>query len=613
MLVKGVLIIRTRRSILMVVAVFLLASLPLGVTSADSLPPSVSISVTPEQEYYDAFENETFQQSIEFRINWLNLQEGTNYTVQLYIMKEYQTYGEDGMKSSANIFLYPMNPVKNLNDFADTGTLGAIENNTNYTYFAKLRTEEQGQGDSFIYLAQYNFTIGQEPVAEPQPLQNLALNCDLGDDNIWDMYTEDYGTIPYKTTILGEIECNLTNSNSVTAFYNLSDFAYLGDGALQEGAGFDIPSWLHNSNSIPAFSTGESFNISLDCGEPSHCEETNGTLGFVIQTYSEDETNWSESEIQHYIDYSIENNSIIPPVIIRGCMNETAENFNANATEDDGSCIFPDPPEPEPEPTPPDCPLCNLTYFIPREMSVGTPATLNADVTASDGWKYFGGANVSWNISGTVVNGSEIEYTFTTIPEGGSANVSFCTYFDDIKESSNGITEGSEDCIWGTIAVNESLGGYLSQSSLLAPIILDNVGGVHFDVSASGGLAPYSYQWQFGDGNSSTNGSVVHEFADWGLYNVTLIITDARNDSMTLDTYVEILEPESSTEESIDVEDEEISEPQIHPFGVVATGGGTLALVLLTRHNGRKKMEKMLQAARLKLREERAQDGDELW
>ena len=602
----------------MVVAVFLLASLPLGVTSADSDGEYIELTITPEQDYYDAFDNISFQQSIGFRVDSRNLQEETRYNVEVYFIKEYQIFGEDGVKSTAGWYNASANILLNLYQFS--GLIpGGWENNTNYSFFAKLRTESQGQTDSYIYLTQYNFTIGQEPVAEPQQLQNLALNCntayeyDLGDDNIWDMYTEDYGTIPYKTTILGEIECDLTNSNSVTAFYNLSDFHWSEDDALN-GAGFDISSWLHNSNSIPAFSTGESFNISLDCGEPSSCEEDAiGTITLGFLTYSEDETNWSESETHHYIDYSIENNSIIPPVIIRGCMNETAENFNANATEDDGSCIFPEPPEPEPEPTPPDCPLCNLTYFIPREMSVGTPATLNADVTASDGWKYFGGANVSWNISGSIVNGTEIEYTFTTIPEGGSANVSFCTYFDDIKESSNGITEGPEDCIWGTIAVNESLGGYISQSSLLEPIILDNVGGVHFDVSAAGGLAPYSYRWEFGDGTSSSNASVVHEFADWGLYNVTLVITDARNDSMTLDTQVEILEPQSSTEESINVEEEEISEPQIHPFGVVATGGGTLALVLLTRHNGRKKMDKMLQDARLKLSEERAQEGDELW
>ena len=584
MLVKGVLIIRTRRSILMVVAVFLLASLPLGVTSADSLPPSVSISVTPEQEYYDAFENETFQQSIEFRINWLNLQEGTNYTVQLYIMKEYQTYGEDGMKSSANIFPYPINPVKNLDDFAETGTLGAIENNTNYTYFAKLRTEEQGQGDSFIYLAQYNFTIGQEPVAEPQPLQNLALNCDLGDDNIWDMYTEDYGTIPYKTTILGEIECNLTNSNSVTAFYNLSDFAYLGDGALQEGADFDIPSWLHNSNSIPAFSTGESFNISLDCGEPSHCEETNGTLGFVIQTYSEDETNWSESEIQHYIDYSIENNSIIPPVIIRGCMNETAENFNANATEDDGSCVYPQP----------------LFASISATPTLGYgPLLVSLEVTITGGNTPY---EVEWNLGdGTTSNQLEFEHVFS--PGGYSVNVT-------VTDRNNRTVSDVIPIMVHEPTPPTPLSGHIGHSGQLEPMTEGMVATVEFIASATGGSGQYTYQWRFGDTGHTTAAQLeqldsqysedvaVHEYAAAGTYTITLTITDSNGEKFEANTSIEIVDHRKENEGSgIEEKPPKTGGVQEMDLFIASTSG--LCLLMLFGLTGRRlRKEKYLEKLR---------------
>jgi PGF-CTERM protein len=39
------------------------------------------------------------------------------------------------------------------------------------------------------------------------------------------------------------------------------------------------------------------------------------------------------------------------PADVPGCMNSTANNYNADATSDDGSCTF-DTVEPEPEPEP---------------------------------------------------------------------------------------------------------------------------------------------------------------------------------------------------------------------------------------------------------------------
>ncbi|HJM18942.1 MAG TPA: PKD domain-containing protein, partial [Candidatus Thalassarchaeaceae archaeon] len=311
-----------------------------------------------------------------------------------------------------------------------------------------------------------------------------------------------------------------------------------------------------------------------------------------VEIYSEDAVNWTGNDSSYFVEYSIENNSTITPILIRGCMDEEALNFKPNATEDDGSCVFPQPePEPEPEPTPPDCLLCNLTYYIPSEMSVGTTDTFYVVENSGDGWKYFGEANVSWNIDGVVENGSEIEYSFTAIPELGHASVSICASFSD----------GSQDCIWEEITVNQSLNGYISQSGVLEPIIQDNVGGVHFNVTALGGLAPYSFEWQFGDGNSSTSSSLVYEFADWGIYDVTLVITDARMDTVNLQTQVEIKNSQGPGDDPTIVDKENVSEPEVTPFGAVATGGGTLLLVMLSRHNSRKQKEKILVAARAKL------------
>ena len=132
-------------------------------------------------------------------------------------------------------------------------------------------------------------------------------------------------------------------------------------------------------------------------------------------------------------------------------------------------------------------------------------------------------------------------------------------------------------------------------------MISDNVGGIHFDATALGGLAPYSFEWQFGDGNSSTSSSLVYEFADWGIYDVTLVITDARMDTVNLQTQVEIKNSQGPGDDPTIVDKENVSEPEVTPFGAVATGGGTLLLVMLSRHNSRKQKEKILVAARAKL------------
>lgn len=49
----------------------------------------------------------------------------------------------------------------------------------------------------------------------------------------------------------------------------------------------------------------------------------------------------------------------------------------------------------------------------------------------------------------------------------------------------------------------------------------------YFNVIASGGTAPYSYSWDFGDGNTSTVGSPTHTYAQSGTYTACVTVTDA--------------------------------------------------------------------------------------
>ena len=51
---------------------------------------------------------------------------------------------------------------------------------------------------------------------------------------------------------------------------------------------------------------------------------------------------------------------------------------------------------------------------------------------------------------------------------------------------------------------------------------------IHFFSNVGGGVRPYSYEWDFGDGNTSTDNSPRHKYKSNGTYTVTLTVTDDR-------------------------------------------------------------------------------------
>ena len=56
---------------------------------------------------------------------------------------------------------------------------------------------------------------------------------------------------------------------------------------------------------------------------------------------------------------------------------------------------------------------------------------------------------------------------------------------------------------------------------------------VLFTAAPTGGTAPYSYSWDFGDGNSSTLAGPIHQYASAGTYLTTLSLTDAAGNTNT--------------------------------------------------------------------------------
>ncbi|MFH1087394.1 MAG: DUF4349 domain-containing protein [Chloroflexota bacterium] len=89
---------------------------------------------------------------------------------------------------------------------------------------------------------------------------------------------------------------------------------------------------------------------------------------------------------------------------------------------------------------------------------------------------------------------------------------------------------------------------HLEQSKLGARFTVDRgsvkVGeAVRFMPQISGGFAPYSYEWDFGNGQTSTSSAPMHEYRSPGRYSVTLRVTDDRKNtySETRKDYVTVL------------------------------------------------------------------------
>jgi hypothetical protein len=66
---------------------------------------------------------------------------------------------------------------------------------------------------------------------------------------------------------------------------------------------------------------------------------------------------------------------------------------------------------------------------------------------------------------------------------------------------------------------------------------------IRFDPEIGGGFAPYSFEWDFGDGSTSTDERPTHAYKSDGYYTVTLKVTDDRGnwDSQERENYIEVL------------------------------------------------------------------------
>jgi PKD repeat protein len=144
-----------------------------------------------------------------------------------------------------------------------------------------------------------------------------------------------------------------------------------------------------------------------------------------------------------------------------------------------------------------------------------------------------GEVRLSVSFSGSATGGNP-PYTYRwTFGDGSSSSSQYVTH-----------TYGSQGTYTATLTVTDSDGDTDTESVMIRVYQYGHGGqpaaqasanpltggaplSVAFTGSATGGDAPYSYYWVFGDGQTSLSQSPVHTFAAQGTYNAILRVTDA--------------------------------------------------------------------------------------
>jgi PKD repeat protein len=79
--------------------------------------------------------------------------------------------------------------------------------------------------------------------------------------------------------------------------------------------------------------------------------------------------------------------------------------------------------------------------------------------------------------------------------------------------------------------LENTLLGYYSPANIIGDSVL-------FTTAAAGGVAPYTYLWDFGDGSVSASSAPIHKYASSGAYSTSLTIKDANGDTDVQHAYV---------------------------------------------------------------------------
>jgi PKD repeat protein len=168
----------------------------------------------------------------------------------------------------------------------------------------------------------------------------------------------------------------------------------------------------------------------------------------------------------------------------------------------------------------------------------GTPLTANADGENLGGYETT--IDLPVTLYGTAIGGKEPYYYSWDFGDGTSSQTS--------NPKANIITHSYKQpgTYTVTLTVRDSNGDSSTDTSTVLVYDIEelvvNIDGskqvaqgdaVTFTSTVSGGQAPYSYEWDFGDGVISNKASPTHIYETIGTYVVTLTVTDVKDNQVT--------------------------------------------------------------------------------
>ena len=127
----------------------------------------------------------------------------------------------------------------------------------------------------------------------------------------------------------------------------------------------------------------------------------------------------------------------------------------------------------------------------------------------------------------------------------------------------------------------------LTASFTFTPSAPINGTAVAFASSATGGTAPYTYSWNFGDGTSATGASPTHTYSKVGPYNVTVTTTDSNGATSS-----------STQRVTVSASSNPLSTLTFLYVGLIAGGAVSLSVFLAKYHSRNRKLSAMLKSGR---------------